>query len=514
MLYHNNNYMINNYYDNNIEQNLKKIECDLEDNSNQMIKINLLIDILKEAFENYDLNNNINIKNNNINSNSICTTNIEYNQTYFILKDLNIKYPIQFKKINNIENKLSFIIKNTGNILYDYENSNKNEFYDLNIDLSMYGINRIFNFEDLINFYLYSFSYNDDERYDRFLYINNYLPKYSNINNVLNSEEFKINIRILNKIGIGTFGQIYNCEIYSLNNIQKFGQYVIKIIDLDKDEYYDLSQFFFEYLNHVIIFNEFKKYNFEYDNLIAKIPRIYYIGKILTENKIFIIIEKIEKTLYEKCKILVQNYIKCENSENFLLSQKKNILIKNSICLLNYIYQITHLLDKINSINYIKFVHNDLKLNNIMLNNNQCYLIDFGISNLKYKNFQIINSFPTNIILKKNKEIDEFGFNYYIFNNNIDVFHLIYNFYYFLFNINIQKNYPSVFFIKTIDDYFKNILNNIIYLDNKLIVKNHSDIYFFKLNFEMLHKINNNNNFNLKNIKKYSKIMLNLLLNN
>ncbi len=149
-----------------------------------------------------------------------------------------------------------------------------------------------------------------------------------------------------------------------------------------------------------------------------------------------------------------------------------------------------------------------------MLNNNQCYLIDFGISNLKYKNFQIINSFPTNIILKKNKEIDEFGFNYYIFNNNIDVFHLIYNFYYFLFNINIQKNYPSVFFIKTIDDYFKNILNNIIYLDNKLIVKNHSDIYFFKLNFEMLHKINNNNNFNLKNIKKYSKIMLNLLLNN
>ncbi len=507
MINYKNNY--NYSYDRNIQKNLNKLDNDYEfndKNSEQMIKINLLIDILNEAFETPNLN--INTKN----SNSISNINIEYNQSYFILNDLEIKYPIQFKKINNIENKLSFIIKNTGNILYDYENSNKNEFYDLNIDLSIYGINRIFNFEDLINFYLYSFSYTDIERYERALFVENYLPLYSIINNILTSNEFKINIKILNKIGIGTFGQIYNCEIYSQNNIQKYGNYVIKIIDLDKDEYYDISQFFFEYLNHVILFNEFKNNNFDSINFIAKIPQIYYIGKFLSENKIFMVIEKIEITLYEKCQSLVQNYIKSEKNENDL-SFKKNTLIKNSVCLLNYIYQITNLLDKINSINYIKFVHNDLKLNNIMLNNNQCYLIDFGISNLKYKNYQIINSFPTNIILKKNKEIEEIGLNYYIFNNNIDIFHLLYNFYYFLFNINIRKEYPNVFFIKTIDDYFKNIINDIIYYDNNLIIKNHSDIYFFKLNFEMFLSINNKN-FNTKNIKKYSKIMLNLLLNN
>ncbi len=413
-------------------------------NENQLIKINLLIDLLKEALDsnnlkllynkdNKDNKDNIIINNNNINNiNSI--VNLKKNNehlSYFILEKFNIKYPIQFKKINNFEEKIEFIIKNTGNIIYDYENLNKNIFSDLNIELFNYGINRIFNFEDLINFYLFSFSYFDNERIERNSYILNYIPKYIKFNNILTSNEYKINIHILNKFGIGTFGKVFDCELFSLNNIKKFGNYIIKIIDFDEDELYDLSQFFFEYLNQVILFEEFEKNKFYLIDSIAKIPQVLYIGKIISENKYFIVMEKIEKTLYEKCRNLLNNYLNNQNSNDL----KKKTIIQNSVTLLNYIYQITNLIDNFNSLEHLKFVHNDLKLNNIMLNNNQCYLIDFGISNLKYKNYQIVNSFPTNIILNNNENIESNGLNYYIFNNNIDVFHLIYNIYYFLLKL-------------------------------------------------------------------------------
>ncbi len=512
-----------------IPNNFKKRKMDfyddIEDIFNQETqcleknKINILVDVLNEAFnyqyvenelifttpikKKHKIKESINTSSNYTNNNTLSLIN----KKYFILKDTGIKYPIEFKQIKNIEEKLYFLIKNTGNIIYDYDSSNI--FEDFYIELYNFGINKIFTFQDFIDFNLHSLSYIDEDSNQRNILVNYYLPKYIKNDNILTSYEYKINIKIINKIGIGTFGTVFDCELYSLHNIKKYGNYVIKFVDIDSDE--DIVIFFFEYLNQVILYNEFINNNLNNNIDIAKIPKIFYIGKIKNENKLFIVMEKINQTLYEKCRELTLTYIKNEK----ITSKKelKTFFTQNSVCLLNYIYQISNLIYSLNSIPYLKFIHNDLKLNNILFNNNnQCYLIDYGISNIKYKNYQIINSFPNKLNIKNN-DFEPYGLNHFIFNNNIDSFHLIYNIYYTIFNFNIQKEYPNILFIKTIDDYFKLNLCNIIYNDNNLIVKKHEDIYLFKMNNEMFKNINNNIFFNIYNIKNYSKYMLNLLLN-
>ncbi len=415
------------------------------------------------------------------------------------------KFPGFFKNIKNIEPKMEAIILNTGNILYDINSTPFTE--ELSINLHKFGLNKVFNIHDFIDFYLFFIKYNDEDSLERNERIINYIPNYIKSENELLSTQSQYYFNILNKIGKGSYGEIHNCEIYTHDNMKINGKYVIKTVDLVDFEY-DFVQTFFEYLNQNIIYEELNsliRLNSSIYN-ITKIPKIFNIGYLKEENKIFIVMEKIDKSLQEFSNEIVQQFIDEHRFKDS--SEQSKIIENNTKVLLNIIYQVSNLLDNLNSLPYLKFVHNDMKLNNIMLKNNQSYLIDFGISNLQYKGYQFMLSYPNNIDIKKN-EIQYLGLNYYIFNNNIDIFHLVYNFYYSIFSLQINRDYLNMYFIDLVDNVFKTNICKIIYdKNNNLIVTKHDKIYLMKINYELFEKMYNNTFFTIKNIKYYSKFIL------
>ncbi len=443
-----------------------------------------------------------------------------------------IKYPNEFKSIQDFEFKIKKIIKESGNYLYEYD---KNKLYEeLEIDLRPYGVNNVFKFEDLLNLHLYTINYDDysetqntdaiDDKDIRRLYLENYFTNYDLIlkENCIRSLNGEYNIILNENNNNGSYGKVYNCDIFNkMNEKINTKKMAIKLINLDEDRYL-YFRIFQEILIHVqlleLIKNNSKLKQLIDENKIAKIPNIYKIGKIKNSDYLFILMEKID---YRKTDIFIEEYERYNKVIYNDEKQKKNMLNSIARKFTNEIficyYQISNLLKNINELDDVNFTHQDIKCDNILFNrknidsNNknsyklEFYLIDMGLSNLKINGFLFINSYPYNLKPMENNN------SYLIessFNSKIDIFQLIFNTYY-LFHTNEKLVNNILFFYKTINDFF-NFHFKPLLLDsnNNNLLKEHSESYLFKINNELYNNINNSIFLSPDFLSIFSKIIL------
>ncbi len=164
-------------------------------------------------------------------------------------------------------------------------------------------------------------------------------------------------------INEGSFGRVFQYKSSKSNKIIKIMEYHSR-----KDLKNILNEIVIQKILHFLTKNSDPK-------KMAQIPEVFEVGKIMSTSDtwlFYIVMEKLDITLAE-----------------YASKKLKRITKKQVRQVGDILYKLTNLLDFLQS---IKFIHGDLKTNNIMLTKKtgQLYVIDFGFSQLQIGKTKIV----------------------------------------------------------------------------------------------------------------------------